>query len=384
MLSTAFAVPYRRSEEDLLRQIGYFSNSAFTYTLLNALPSVLLVLNDCRQIIFANSALKQLAGLAKDIDLTGLGLGEVFGQRPGEVLGCTRAEEGAGGCGTAEGCAQCGAVQAILDSIDGRPAVNECRLTVVRDGELQDLDLLVWTSPFEFNGERFTICAFSDISSQKRRNALERIFFHDILNLAGGIKGFAELLERQEIDNPREALTIISSGASKIVDEIRAQQMLVEAENRELQLSSEPIRVREFLETQHSLWQAQALADGKVLRLEPIVQEELLVSDAAILGRVVGNMLKNAIEAVSPGQKVTLSCHCHPEEVEFRVHNPGAIPLGVQFQIFHRSYSTKGESRGLGTYSMRLLSQYLKGRVGFTSNEREGTTFHAIYPRNVQ
>jgi len=37
--------------------------------------------------------------------------------------------------------------------------------------------------------------------------------------------------------------------------------------------------------------------------------------------------------------------------------------------------------RGLGTYSMKLLSErYLEGCVGFTSSAKHGTTFTARYP----
>jgi signal transduction histidine kinase len=49
--------------------------------------------------------------------------------------------------------------------------------------------------------------------------------------------------------------------------------------------------------------------------------------------------------------------------------------------MFQRSFSTKGAGRGLGSYSVKLLSErYLNGKVSFTSSEDEGTTFIARYP----
>lgn len=57
------------------------------------------------------------------------------------------------------------------------------------------------------------------------------------------------------------------------------------------------------------------------------------------------------------------------------------MPYDVQLQVFQRSFSTKGIGRGLGTYSIRLLSErYLSGRVSFTSTPEAGTTFYAWYP----
>jgi len=67
--------------------------------------------------------------------------------------------------------------------------------------------------------------------------------------------------------------------------------------------------------------------------------------------------------------------------VRFTVHNPGEMPQEASLQVFQRSFSTKGTGRGLGTYSMKLLSeQYLQGKVGFSSTPEEGTLFFAEYP----
>jgi sensor histidine kinase regulating citrate/malate metabolism len=53
----------------------------------------------------------------------------------------------------------------------------------------------------------------------------------------------------------------------------------------------------------------------------------------------------------------------------------------VQLQLFQRSFSTKAADRGLGTYSMKLLSErYLKGQVWFTTSLEQGTTFIGRYP----
>ncbi|MCP4426270.1 MAG: ATP-binding protein, partial [Chloroflexi bacterium] len=57
------------------------------------------------------------------------------------------------------------------------------------------------------------------------------------------------------------------------------------------------------------------------------------------------------------------------------------MPRDVQLQVFQRSFSTKGSGRGLGTYSMKLLSErYLDGRVSFQSSLAEGTIFIGMYP----
>ncbi len=61
------------------------------------------------------------------------------------------------------------------------------------------MDVRVVSTPIELGGERFTIMALTDISDEKRRQALERVFFHDLLNTAGAVMGYAELLREADL-----------------------------------------------------------------------------------------------------------------------------------------------------------------------------------------
>ena len=67
------------------------------------------------------------------------------------------------------------------------------------------------------------------------------------------------------------------------------------------------------------------------------------------------------------------------------VHSPNFIPRNIQLQIFKRSFSTKGNDRGLVTYSMKLLGErYLKGKMHFISDEKAGTEFYFDLPLSNQ
>lgn len=76
-----------------------------------------------------------------------------------------------------------------------------------------------------------------------------------------------------------------------------------------------------------------------------------------------------------------MRCGLAGERVWFEVHNDSFIPREIQLQVFQRSFSTKGEGRGLGTYSIKLLTErYLNGSVEFESSIESGTTFRVVYP----
>ena len=86
--------------------------------------------------------------------------------------------------------------------------------------------------------------------------------------------------------------------------------------------------------------------------------------------------------ATAAGGTVTLGSQAQGDTVSFTVHNPTVMPPAVQLQIFSRSFSTKGSGRGLGTYSIKLISEkYLHGQVSFVSKAGEGTRFTVRYPR---
>jgi signal transduction histidine kinase len=99
-------------------------------------------------------------------------------------------------------------------------------------------------------------------------------------------------------------------------------------------------------------------------------------TDNSLLQRVLINLVKNALEATSENGTVTLGAENLHKMIRFRVKNEGVIPRDVQLQLFQRSFTTRGIGRGLGTYSIKLLTEnYLKGHVSFISNEAEGTIF---------
>ena len=92
-------------------------------------------------------------------------------------------------------------------------------------------------------------------------------------------------------------------------------------------------------------------------------------------------MIKNALEATHEEDEITIDCEIKTEHVTISVHNPACMTDSIQKQVFQRSFSTKGKGRGLGTYSMKLLSEkYLGGKVYFTSTQKNGTVFFLRLP----
>lgn len=373
---TFYAPPERDDQDFIAQQYDFFNEFALMDPLLSGILESVVILNSNRQIVYANQNFLDFVNLKQPDGILGL--------RLGEALQCAHSATMAGGCGTSQFCAVCGAAQAIAQAQKGKKTLNECRISVSKDTVHEALDLRVWATPLNFEDEKFTLFAIVDISSEKRRRILERVFFHDITNTAGAIQGLAEMLEAHgdlSMMPVEEVQTLLKQASVQLIDEIRAQSQISAAEQGDLTVEPQLLETVPFLLDLIGVYQQHGVANGRFLHLDPQAEDVLIQSDKPLLGRVVANMIKNALEACKAGETVTLNCESSYDQVRISVHNPTVMPHHVQLQVFQRSFSTKGSDRGLGTYSMKLLAEnYLHGKVQFQSSPESGTKFVVTVP----
>ena len=370
-IPTKFAPAEKAPENIIKEQSKKVKDAPFIQEIIDAFPDVVVIMNSNRQMVFANKSFRKIFGDE--------GINKLYGQRTGDFFQCSHAHEMPGGCGTSEFCRVCGAAKALVKSQQGEKSTDECRI-IRRDSDA--LNFQVDAVPITIGDEAFTIFTIKDISSEKRRRALERIFFHDIMNTAGGVYGFAELLKDAEPEEITTYSDIIFDLSVNLVDEINAQRELTSAENNELKVNPETINSGKLMNSVIELFKNHEVAKGKKIIIIENSENIDFKSDKTLLGRVIGNMVKNALEACKQGETVTLGCFIKDEDIDFSVNNPSFMPRDIQLQIFQRSFSTKGAGRGLGTYSIKLLTEkYLNGKVSFTSTPEEGTTFHSFIPK---
>jgi hypothetical protein len=377
-MKTFYAPAIRANDEVIANDFENFRQFDSLADLINGLPYIVVILNKQRQLVFCNQYLVELLG-AKDMQ-------SLLGLRPGELINCIHATETSAGCGTSESCRYCGAVNAIMKCLNtGKRSQGECRI-ISRSDESGDVsyDFFVAASPFRHHDQEFVILSFNDISDQKRRKVLEKLFFHDILNTAGGLKGFLEFLNAFPDDKDRaELLKVAMSLSDQMIDEIVAQRELLAAEQGELTPRMESVYCKKMIDQIKMQIEHHPVALEKTISIKHTGPDVLFLTDPVLIRRVLLNMVKNALEASVSGQTVTLWYEQDDKSktVTFFVHNLAEMSHEVKSQIFQRSFSTKSSSRGVGTYSIKLFGEkYLKGKVSFNSTKLEGTTFKIMLP----
>ena len=373
-LETDFAPAERATPEQVEKQFIAVKSSPAVQEIFNRIPHIAFVLNHERQIVYANRCLLDFLGFSENASVSGV--------RPGEALRCIHSSKTEGGCGTTKNCSTCGAVLAILAAQNtGEPQMRECRITREVGNSTEALDLRVWTDQLTIEESSYTVMLVIDISDEKRRRVLERVFFHDIKNTATALQGSIHFIA----DEPTPAdKTTLSKKMRPLVDqlirEIMAQEQLLAAENNELAAHMEPVMIAPLLEGLCDYYRDLKNATSRTIELCPPEQDQI-TTDRTILERIISNLLKNALEASSPNDTIKVGCKRIDNNVRFWVSNPQYMMKDIQLQVFQRSFSTKGMNRGIGTYSVRLLTErYLHGQAAFSSTPADGTTFFIDLP----
>ncbi len=346
-----------------------FNEGVVSRKLLDAVPNPLLIINENWQVVYANPAVRKMIDNDGETPVVGLSEGEAFH--------CVHARHSVLEAGKHECCRICGIAKVLSISLKGKAASEDCRLACELTGAAANLDLRVWATPLEFHGERFSILSMIDISDKYKREMLENVCFHDLLNTLSSIKGFLSIMNEGAFEDQAEICAMLERTTQNSIDEIIALRMLEQSARDDLEVRPEVLETINCLEEIFKTVQRHQAASGKTLRMDNS-ESITFTSDPRLLRRIITNMLINALEASPPGGTVTLGCETESSAVRIWVHNDQLIPRDIQNQIFHRTISSKGLGRGSGTYSIKLLSELICGEAYFTSTEKDGTVFSLL------
>ena len=364
-----FFLPAKRLPQDKILRIARVIASSPAATSLALMPLAVIIVNETRQIVYANERFAALTATPDNED--------ILGKRIGEALGCEHSDETEGGCGTTRFCQYCGAANAIVKSLEGERATEECAITRHAVSPLEALNCQVWTSPLEIEDQNLVLNSILDIAHEKALRSFERIFFHDIMNAVSGIKGVHDLISLELPEGHNQDLDLLRRAIESIQDIVETQKDFLEVEAREYGRTLSPFETRDLLRSLTTYCQAFNPGQRRVLVVAPTASSRLFSSDVRIIQRILVNMVKNALEASRPGESVTLGCDAEAAGgIALWVHNPAVLGEETRMRLFEKGFSTKGVGRGFGTYGMRLFArQCLGGDVTFESSPENGTRF---------
>tara|TARA_R110002072_G_scaffold174303_4_gene329466 strand:- start:79309 stop:80394 length:1086 start_codon:yes stop_codon:yes gene_type:complete len=193
---------------------------------------------------------------------------------------------------------------------------------------------------------------------------------HEIKNPLNGVMGFSNLLERSD-DMPtmRRYAGKISQGVRAVDDIVKA--LLGFARPADKPVSSAPLaevidRIAMSVNLPRTRWQLRGATEVHV--------------DADALGRVMSNLIRNALEA-TPSARLSMDATVQNGELELLVEDDGpGVSAEVAQTVFEPFVSTKQRGTGLGlALSTRVLS-FLGGGLELLNPGQPGARFRVRIP----
>lgn len=204
---------------------------------------------------------------------------------------------------------------------------------------------------------------------------------HDLRNPLAGIKGATYFLNAKlgsQLDaKSKEMLELIDKGVQH-ADRIIADLMEYSKEIR-LQLS----------ETTPKTVVKEALAMIQVpknVQLIDLSQDEpVMKMDVEKVKRVFDNLVKNAVDAMSDGGKLTIATRLSEGDVEFVFIDTGTgMAKEVMEKLWTPFLTTKSKGMGLGLSICKRLIEAHGGKISVATEVGKGTTFTITMPTEPQ
>jgi PAS domain S-box-containing protein len=155
---------------------------------------------------------------------------------------------------------------------------------------------------------------------------------------------------------------------------------------REPVLEAQPLDLTAFCHDIQPRLAELLAVEGRSLVLESGLPEAWIEGDADKLKQVFINLVRNACEAVTPGETVTwrVAPGDYPHQVCISIHNGGVpIPSEVLIKLGQPFFTTKPGGNGLGVAIVKRIVAAHGGEVLIESTAEAGTTVRVILPLRV-
>ena len=227
-------------------------------------------------------------------------------------------------------------------------------------------------------------------TEQMRRNLLAWIG-HDLRTPLASIQALVEALTDGYITDPNETqrylrtIQLDAAALSVLIDELFE---MAEIEAGGLQLDRQPISLSDLIsDTLESFAvQAEEMGIGLSGSADPRVDPVML--DAGLIGRVLTNLIGNALRHTPPGGSVAVSAQGVMGGVRVDVFDSGpGIPdesLSKVFEQFYRVEQSRSRARGggsgLGLTIAKAVVEAHKGVIGVENRAEGGARFYFVLP----
>ena len=252
------------------------------------------------------------------------------------------------------------------------------------------VNLSIRVSETVLKGERVKLIAMNDIHGEMEDKEVDtwirltRVLTHEIMNSVTPITSISStLLSRHDEmkEELRNGLELISDTGKGLISFVESYRRFTHIPTPQPTL----FYVGRFIERMTQL-ASHHHASHIAIQTDIRPDDLILYADEDLIGQVVLNLLKNAIQAIGPdhpdGQiMVRASCNSN-ESIVIEISNNGpTIPPEEAEHIFTPFFTTKEGGSGIGLSVARQIMRLSGGSISLKSNDpNHRTTFVLLFP----
>ncbi len=230
--------------------------------------------------------------------------------------------------------------------------------------------------------------ALVQIESERLRNSLLSALSHDLRTPLAVLYGLSQTLETLPglPSQARELSLTLQQQSRRVGAMVNNLLDMARLESGSLQLNRQWQPLEEVIGTSLQIL-GDSLAQHRLqMRLPPGLP--LLNLDAALMERVLCNLLENAVKYTPPGSQITLAAVTEPDRVVLSVEDDGpGLPAGREEQLFNKFSRGEKESStpgvGLGLAICRAIVETHGGRIWAERSALGGAAFKIALPRGT-
>ena len=232
-------------------------------------------------------------------------------------------------------------------------------------------------------GRRVRIVAISDIKGELANQEIDswvkliRVLTHEIMNTITPIVSLSEVMLTQAEGGRKAELEVINRTSKELVRFVENYRKFTHVPTPVPQL----FYVKPFLERMARLAE-QRMRPGCTVGVDVSPEDLLVYADEGLIGRVVSNLLKNAVEAVSGDGSVSVRAYTGDDDkVVVDVTDDGEpIPDDVAAHVFVPFFTTKKDGSGVGLSISRQIMRVSNGTIQLVQDRRNKlTTFRLTF-----
>ncbi|MCL5674519.1 MAG: hybrid sensor histidine kinase/response regulator [Candidatus Omnitrophica bacterium] len=263
------------------------------------------------------------------------------------------------------------------------------------------------TKPFQFEEVAARVKTHLEIQRQKHvlqenyqqlhklesfRDGLVHMIVHDIRNSLTGIYGYIELLRNTEegkiSPDGQEYAQRALNGLESLVEMTSTLLDVSKIESGQMKLNFSEWDMagltRDILKKMDSLRETRRFT----IVMDPQDGRFILESDRILIGRVIQNLMSNALKFTPPDGEISIVLKSLQDHIQFSVKDTGpGIPAEYHKKIFEKFGQVESQtgncprSTGLGLTFCKMTVEAHGGRISVDSEVNKGSTFWFILPK---